>query len=70
MNLSVARSLARAKEVGLRKVVGGTKFMILVQFLGESMMVTFFALFSGIVLAELIMPGFNSFVQASVAPTI
>jgi len=68
MNLSVARSLARAKEVGLRKVVGGTKFMILVQFLGESMMVTFFALFSGIVLAELIMPGFNSFVQASVAP--
>jgi len=42
MNLSVARSLARAKEVGLRKVVGGTKSMIVVQFLSESMMVTFF----------------------------
>jgi len=68
MNLSVARSLARAKEVGLRKVVGGTKSMIVVQFLSESMMVTFFALFSGIVLAELIMPGFNDFVQTNVAP--
>lgn len=68
MNLSVAQSLARAKEVGLRKVVGGTKSMIVVQFLSESLMVTFFALFSGIVLAELIMPGFNDFVHTNIAP--
>lgn len=68
MNLSVARSLIRSKEVGLRKVVGGSKKMILFQFLGESILLTFFALFSGIVLTELLLPSFNNFVQEGVSP--
>lgn len=68
MNLSVARSLVRSKEVGLRKVVGASKKMIITQFLGESILLSFVALVTGIVLTEFLMPGFNSFVQAGISP--
>ncbi|HYE55357.1 MAG TPA: ABC transporter permease [Chitinophagaceae bacterium] len=58
-NLSTARSLARAKEVGLRKVVGAGRQQLLRQFLGET---TFFALLALLVatgLAYLALPLFN-----------
>ncbi len=58
-NLSTARSLSRAKEVGLRKVVGAEKSQLIKQFLGEA---GFFALISlgfALILAYLVLPVFN-----------
>ncbi len=59
MNLSTARSLRRAKEVGLRKVVGGTRTQIASQLFGESVLFSVFALLLSVVLVELLMPWFN-----------
>lgn len=55
MNLSTARSEKRAKEVGIRKVVGAQKKMLIAQFLGESILLSFlsFILAIGIVLLNL-----------------
>ncbi|MFC1493599.1 ABC transporter permease, partial [candidate division KSB1 bacterium] len=59
MNLSTARSSRRAKEVGLRKVTGAQKNQLLVQFLGESVILSLFALFFAVILVNLILPTFN-----------
>lgn len=58
-NLSTARSLARAKEVGLRKVVGAAKKQLFVQFLSESSLMAVLALLFAILLARLVLPLFN-----------
>lgn len=60
MNLSTARSERRAKEVGIRKVVGAPRGMLIGQFIGESVLLSFFSalLAIGIVLVSL--PGFNT----------
>ncbi|UCG28154.1 MAG: ABC transporter permease, partial [Bacteroidales bacterium] len=60
MNLSTARSSKRAKEVGLRKIVGASRSHLIVQFLGESMIFSFFALLVAWILVELIRPAFNN----------
>ncbi len=59
MNLSTARSAGRAKEVGLRKVVGAQKSQLVKQFLLESVVVTFIAMFFALILTELLLPTFN-----------
>lgn len=59
MNLATARSLNRAKEVGLRKVVGAMKRQLTGQFLSESILTALIALFIAFVLAELFLPQFN-----------
>lgn len=61
MNLSTARSIDRAKEVGMRKVIGADKKMLVNQFLGESVIVSFISLLIALGLAELFMPVINSF---------
>jgi putative ABC transport system permease protein len=58
-NLSTARSLARAKEVGLRKVVGAGKQQLMRQFLSETILFALIALVLAIVIAILILPVFN-----------
>ena len=58
-NLSTARSLARAKEVGLRKVVGAGKQQLMRQFLSETILFALIALALAIVIAILILPVFN-----------
>jgi len=63
MNLSTARSMKRAKEVGIRKVMGAEKKMLIWQFLGESVIMSFLALLLAIVLASLLQPLFNSYTQ-------
>lgn len=60
MNLSTARSAKRAKEVGIRKVSGATRKMLLTQFLLESIIQSFIALFFAFILLELFIPGFNN----------
>lgn len=59
VNLTLARSLKRAKEIGIRKVVGGERRQIIVQFLGETMLLCFFAFLMAIVLALMVLPVFN-----------
>ncbi len=59
MNLSTVRSLKRAKEVGLRKVVGAERKQLIKQFLAESILVSFFALILSLVIVVLILPVFN-----------
>jgi len=59
MNLSTARSIKRAKETGLRKVMGAKKSQIVRQFLGESIIYTLIALIVAFLLVEIIRPVFN-----------
>jgi putative ABC transport system permease protein len=59
MNLNTARSEKRAKEVGIRKVVGARKSGLISQFLGESILLSFFAALVAIGLVELSLPLFN-----------
>jgi putative ABC transport system permease protein len=59
MNLSTARSEKRAREVGIRKVMGSYRRQLIIQFLSESLLVTLFAFVFSLVLAVLILPFFN-----------
>lgn len=59
MNLSTARSARRAKEVGMRKVVGAGRRQIVLQFMGESILIAFLALVVAVILIELLMPTFR-----------
>ncbi|MDX2245376.1 MAG: ABC transporter permease [Bacteroidia bacterium] len=63
MNLATARSVDRAREVGLRKVVGAYKSQIFAQFMGESVMITFLAVIFSVVFAKLILPTFNALIH-------
>jgi putative ABC transport system permease protein len=60
INLSTAGASKRAKEVGVRKVAGSGKFQLISQFLSESILITFFALFIAFVLVQLALPAFNN----------
>jgi putative ABC transport system permease protein len=59
INLSTARSANRAKEVGLRKVVGSTRYNLIGQFLSESLLFSLLSFIAGVFLAWLMLPYFN-----------
>ncbi len=59
MNLSTARSATRAREIGLRKVVGSNKSLLVRQFLTESVMLSLMALAIALIMVELSLPLFN-----------
>jgi putative ABC transport system permease protein len=59
MNLATARSSKRAKEVGLRKVVGASRAQLIGQFLGESVLLSLIALVLGLILVHLGLPLYN-----------
>ena len=61
MNLATAKSLKRAKEVGVRKVVGSSRSYLIGQFLGESLILAFMALALSLVIIFLLLPYFNNF---------
>jgi putative ABC transport system permease protein len=63
MNLSTARSEKRAKEVGVRKVMGAVKASLIRQFLGESLLMSLFALVLALVFIQLALPIFNELTQ-------
>ncbi len=60
MNLSLARSSRRVKEIGLRKVFGAFKQQLIKQFIGESLAISFIALPAAFLLVEAFLPMFNS----------
>jgi putative ABC transport system permease protein len=77
MNLCTARAADRAKEVGIRKVVGAYRGQLVKQFLGESILLTTVALLLALGLAEIIQPRFYEYIgknfireTADVAPLI
>jgi putative ABC transport system permease protein len=60
MNLATARSARRAKEVGLRKVVGAGRLQLIGQFLGESLFISFIALVIAVGIVYLLLPVFSN----------
>ncbi|UCC38545.1 MAG: ABC transporter permease [Candidatus Aminicenantes bacterium] len=60
MNLSTARSANRAKEVGMRKVVGALRHHIVRQFYGESVLFAFIALIFAVIIVTLLLPAFSN----------
>ncbi len=63
MNLSTARSEKRAKEVGVRKVVGAQKKSLVAQFLGESVLLALIAGVIALIIMQLTLPAFNKLVD-------
>jgi len=66
-NLAIGRSTTRAREVGVRKVVGAGRRQLLCQFWGEAVLLSLGALVGGMVLAELLLPAFNGLVGAKLS---
>lgn len=66
MNLSTARSANRAKEVGVRKVLGSLRKYLIGQFLTESVLVSFIALIVALIVAWLLLPYFNQLAGKSI----
>ncbi|MFA0964453.1 ABC transporter permease [Roseivirga sp. BDSF3-8] len=62
INLTTARAVNRAREVGLRKVIGAYKLQLVGQFLTEALMVNFMAAFIAFFLAELLLPYFHQLI--------
>lgn len=63
MNLATARSTVRAREVGLRKVVGSRRSQLIAQFLTESVVLSLLALVVAVILVDLVLPGYNNLIQ-------
>ncbi|MDZ7741142.1 MAG: FtsX-like permease family protein [Bacteroidota bacterium] len=62
MNLATARSSKRAREVGVRKVIGATEGKLRRQFLAESTLLSLFAMILALIMVELVQPVFNDLV--------
>lgn len=60
INMAVAQSLKRSKEIGIRKVMGGWRTQLIKQFLAESFLVSVIAFALAVVLAVLLLPSFNA----------
>ncbi len=67
VNLTVARSLKRAKEIGIRKVIGGNRKQLIIQFLGESFLLCFGAFVLAILIVQLVLPVFNQLSNKALA---
>lgn len=69
-NLSTARSLTRAREVGLRKTVGADRTQLIGQFMGEAVFVSLLALLVSIALVQVALPDFSAFTSRNLADAI
>ncbi len=59
-NTSIAISSRRLKEIGIRKVMGGMRAQLVAQFLGENLILCFLGLIAGLLMAELLVPAYDS----------
>ena len=67
MNLATARSEKRAREVGVRKVLGAGKKILIAQFIGEAMILAFLSLIIAIGIISLLLPSFNTLVEKNLS---
>ncbi len=67
MNLSTARSEKRAKEVGIRKVVGAQKSSLIGQFIGESVFISFLSGILAIIIVQLSLSGYNQLTEKNLS---
>jgi predicted permease len=67
INLITAQAVKRAKEVGIRKVLGGTRVELVKQFLSETMLITTLAVGVSLLLAKLVLSAFEEFIPKGVA---
>ncbi len=67
INLSNARSVYRAKEVGMRKVLGAGRFQLVRQFLGESLIITIMAMGFSFFICDILLPLFNEIAGTTLA---
>lgn len=70
MNLATARSEQRAKEVGVRKVLGAEKKRLILQFIGESMLMAFISTLLAVLLIYILLGAFNNLVEKELAVNI
>ena len=68
--LTIGRQATRAREVGLRKVVGAGRMQIAKQFIGESLLLIVIALMAGIAIAALALPIFNNLVRINIVEVL
>jgi putative ABC transport system permease protein len=67
MNLATARAMLRAREIALRKCVGAGRRQIIIQFLGESVLMAFCALALALPIVEILLPAYDAFLERPIA---
>jgi putative ABC transport system permease protein len=67
MNIATARSEHRSREVGVRKVLGASRKLLICQFLSEAFLMTFIALILAVIIVQLVLPAFNQFTEKNIA---
>jgi putative ABC transport system permease protein len=65
INLATANAVKRAKEIGVRKVVGASKSTIVIQFIFETALISLFSILLALVIVELTLPYYNDFLNKS-----
>jgi len=66
MNLTTARSVKRAKEIGIRKVIGAFRFALIRQFIGEALLIVSMAIIISLALVILVLPLFNQLTEKQI----
>lgn len=67
INLATAKSLQRAKEVGVRKTIGADKKQLIFQFIGETIMLSFISIVISVALAIIFLPWLNNFTNKNIS---
>lgn len=66
INMATAKAITRAKEVGIRKVVGAQRVLLIVQFMGEAITLSTMAVVLAVSIVYFLLPGFNQMVRKNV----
>ncbi len=70
MNLATASSAGRGREIGMKKVIGARRRSLIIQFLGEAILLTLVSLLLAAILVEILLPQFNNFTGKLIDPGI